>query len=343
MEKKIPRSIPFCVVDRPFVVWSDDPNADVRAFLGGIDAEFYRRSAALLMGGESEEDDEADGSDTDDQERRDVSSLARLLWHHGSETLVMLLGSYLQAPGAVQGYFSKCRTEDITELATLLYEERLPAYHRSSGEVQFSMITLLNGIHLHAGWENKEETIEAYSHILVEILGSLIRPEVRFEYNSIKHGLRARHGPFSLSFGIEQSPGVLKAGEAMRELGRSRDSSYFDVPHPLNGASKNDSKTNFFLKKATVAWSLERVLCDLQILSFLIRNAVSALKIVAGVEATTCRFVRPAEATWWDAYKGFRVGPVITATLGREFDATGKKLPTAEAVRNSYTSNKWSH
>lgn len=109
----MPSGAPFCVIERPFVVWSNDITRDNRAFLKSIDSDFYFRTAHLLIAsGESEGDE--------DQVRKDASSLARMLWHHGTETLVMLLGAYIQAPYAVHAYFQKCRTEDAICIAQMI-------------------------------------------------------------------------------------------------------------------------------------------------------------------------------------------------------------------------------
>ncbi|MGH6899656.1 MAG: hypothetical protein ACREJ5_24420, partial [Geminicoccaceae bacterium] len=86
-------SAPFCVIDRPFVVWSDDVDRDNKSFLESVDSFFYIRAVREFIGADGDEalENELD----EDQARKDVSSLARMLWHHGAETLVMLLGPAL--------------------------------------------------------------------------------------------------------------------------------------------------------------------------------------------------------------------------------------------------------
>ena len=169
------KSIPFCVIDRPFVVWSDDVSRDRDEFLKSVDADFYDRAVRILTSVPEEKGDiEKDSKNEtnpkeDDQSRKDISSFARLLWHHGIETLVMMLGAYIQAPEAVQAYFLKCRTEDAVKIADALLDERPPANHRLS-DVPFNITNLLQGLHLCAGWSNKDDTIEKFRGALVDML-----------------------------------------------------------------------------------------------------------------------------------------------------------------------------
>ena len=95
-------SVPFCVIDRAFVVWSDDVERDNKSFLENVDSFFYIRASREFIG--TDDDMVPVGEIDQDQARKDVSSLARMLWHHGTEMLVMLLGAYVQAPDAAYAY-----------------------------------------------------------------------------------------------------------------------------------------------------------------------------------------------------------------------------------------------
>lgn len=329
------------------MVWSDDVNRDLKEFLEQFDAAHYERAAhALVRSLEEEAQSKPTSNDLpshngNDQGRKDISSLSRLLWHHGVETLVMMLGAYLQAPGAVHAYFLKCRTEDIREIARMLLEDRLPIWNRSiSGS--FSIENLLQGIHHSAGWTMKEDTIQKFALSLNEMLHSFTREEHRWEYNSIKHGLRVGHGSFALAAGIEDTPGVEASTEAMQLIGYSREASFFDIAKPLKNATKAENRVNFRLDSVSVTWSLEKVLYDLQALSFLISNTVSALKIIGGVPPGTVKFLRPSDMTqWWQQYEALHIGTVPTASFGIDIDASLIDLPTSDDVINSYRHGTW--
>jgi hypothetical protein len=169
------------------------------------------------------------------------------------------------------------------------------------------------------------------------ILSGFADEKHRWEYNSIKHGLRATHGRFALAVGIEETPGVPARPEQMKIVGYSRDASFFDVAKPLTNATKEASKVNFRIEKVTVAWSLEKILCELQILSLLLNNTLSALRVAAGAPPGTAIFNRPAEAeTWWDHYFSLHAGDVPTASMSINIDARDVKLPEAKDVFASY-------
>lgn len=338
-------SVPFCVIDRPFVVWSDDVDRDRDEFLERIDADFYDRAAqglvyTLLEDKPHEATHEADGNQGEiDQSRKDVSSLSRLLWHHGIETLVMMLGAYIQAPAAVHAYFLKCRTDDALEMARAILKGRRPVQNKIN-DVPFNVENLLLGLHSCAGWPDRDDTIQRFRGALRGMLAAFTREEHRWEYNSIKHGLRASHGRFALAVGIEENPGVEASPDAMQLIGYSRDASFFDVAKPLRNASKEASRVNFNLDKVSVTWSLEKCLCDLQLLSILMGNTISALRIANGAASGTVRFRRPADAEeWWKHYEELHAGAVPTSSFGVDIDVKSTQLPTSEDVFTSYRQN----
>jgi len=335
-------SVPFCVVEKPYMVWGPDVPGDNSQFLTRMDANLYYRVAHDIIGkpdpegGEDTATDESDGET--DQERKDVSTLSRLLWHHGMETLVMMLGAYVQAPGAAHAYFLKCKTEDAIELGGHLLREECPKYHRLSG-APFSLTSLLNGIHLCTGWPDRDAMIEHFKTALRNMLRDYVDENHRGEYNSIKHGLRAMHGHFGLAVGIEEIPGVAAPPDAMQMIGSSQDSSFFDVAKPLENATKQQSKINFLTGRTAVTWSLERVIMELQILSLLLHNTVSALRIVGGENAGTVKFNKIASSessAFWEFYSTLRNSPVPSASFAPVIDARQIPLATEKMVFDSY-------
>lgn len=308
---------------------------DLDEFLTGVDASFYDRMARSVI--ETPVNDE----NQDRQWRKDMSSVSRLLWHHGIETLVMMLGAYVQAPGAAHAYFLKCRTDDARKLAESFLKEKRPVQNRIT-DAPFTIPNLLKGVHLHTGWSNLDETVERFGIALKGMLRSFSSEEHRWEYNSIKHGLRAHHGEFALAFGIQEAPGIPAPDEAMEMLGYSKDASFFNITKSLRNATNQASRVNFALDKVTVTWSLEKVLCDLQIISLLIGNIISSLRIIAGATPKTVIFQRPADAdNWWKQYYALDTSSIPTARFGPELDAKGKKLPTGDDVLTSYRKREW--
>lgn len=334
-------SVPFCVVEKPYMVWGYDIRADNAHFLERVDADLYYRTAHNIIAGAGAgelEGAEAELESDDDQDRKDVSSLSRLLWHHGMETLVMMLGALIQAPSAVHAYFLKCKTEDAAAIAGHLLREQRPKYNRLN-DVPFTVVNLLNGIHLCAGWADRDVIVERFARAFRGMLYEYASEQHRWEYNSIKHGLRASHGRFALAVGIQEAPGIPAPPEAMRMVGFSQDASFFDVARPLKNATKQASKINFTTEKVSVSWSL--VLCELQLLSILLHNTVSALRIAAGAKPGTVTFNRIVEADpFWDAYFSPHAGNVPNASMAVEIDAKQVKVASEKDVFGSYSKMK---
>lgn len=332
------KSVPFCVVEKPYMVWGYDVEADNVHFLERVDAELYYRTAHNIIANEGAADFEASpaGREDDDQDRKDVSSLSRLLWHHGMETLVMMLGALIQAPSAAHAYFLKCKTEDAAAMAGHLLREDRPKYNRLN-HAPFTLVNLLNGIHLYAGWDDRDAIVERFARAFGSMLHAYASEQHRWEYNSIKHGLRASHGRFGLAVGVEELPGVPAPIEAMQMVGYSRDASFFDVAKPLRNATTQASKIHFRTEKVGVSWSLEKVVCELQLLSILLHNTVAALRIVAGAKPGSVTFNRIVEADpFWEAYFSLHAGNVPHASIADEIDAKNARLPDKKHVFDSY-------
>lgn len=290
---------PFKVIDRPYVVWSYDPRAENIEFLESIDSDFYHRAVQSFFC-------DAEGKLGFDPEeykaRKDVSSFARLIWNHGLETLVTLLGAYVQAPHAVHGFFLKCTNADCRKIANYLLTERVPesnCFTRSD----FKFDAFVRGIHASTVWVNDDVTMNNFSRSLRDLLREYDRDDLRAEYNSIKHGLRAHHGRFAMAFGLQEAPGIPAPEENMTMLSDSIDGSHFLTTKTFPNGTKKAAKEQFSVQHSSVGWSLEKTLRDIQLFSFLIGNVTSALKVAGGAEPNSIQFFRPDVKTeWWEAY-----------------------------------------
>lgn len=328
-------SYPFCVGERPYVLWSASLAAERGQFLNSLDTDFYDRWVHLLMQATDR------GNDlTEEQRGADHSSMVRLLWHHGMETLLMLLGAFMQAPSAPHAYFVKCRSADVLELADSLLSDNPLRYMRLTYE-SFTLSGLLMLIHKCAPWAEDEVTSDRFWSSLVDMLADYTMPQSRWEYNGIKHGLRARHGRFLMRVGVEETHGVAPPEQAFRTLGYFDSSSAFHVPKALEGATKQQSRVNFALDHVTVPWSLDRALCELRIISMLANNVASALKVTNGATPDTCRYLRMAEQEWWDSYQSVRHSGMKSSTFGVVIEAL-PELPSDQHVHQSYERGSWS-
>lgn len=331
-------STPFCVLEKPYAVWDVDTAGKNRKFLAEFDANFYYRVAHLIINSPSANGFSDDPTDQSHQDRKDASALSRMLWHHGLETLIMLLGAYIQAPNAVHAYFLKCTNENCVGLAHILLGHNFPKYHRLQGS-EFSLKSLLSGIHRYAGLANHDVVVDRFQDALRQMLRDYAHEKNRWEYNSIKHGLRASHGSFGLAFGLENEPGVMAPADAMQMIASSQDATFFSKVRRLEDVTNQQARLNFGIEQIGVTWSLDKVLMDLQLLSLLLHNTVSSLRISAGDEAKDVTFnsiAQGEEAEFWQRYDAAPTCdvPSISFSIGQE--GPSPKMMTDEDVFRSY-------
>jgi hypothetical protein len=318
--------VPFCVLERPYAIWSADVTADNEEFLKNLDPEFYHRTVTDVF---------LQKDWADDQTRKDASSLARLLWHHGLETCVMLMAAFVQAPHAAHAYVLKCQTGDAVEFARMLLAGSRPKYHRLN-DVPFCLRNLISGIHRSATIPDREEFFDNLDRAITDMLRDFISDDHRAEYNSIKHGLRAHHGRFGLAFGLEVTPGVEAPPENMQMIANSRDASHFNT---AKGIGK-DTKVHFKIERGSVSWSFEKCICDLQLLSIFMANIASALRKANGSKPGTLKFqniARESSQAWWKQY--FERDHCGVSNFRFSIDPTiPQKWPTKADIYKSYKS-----
>lgn len=330
---------PFCVLEKPFAVLDVNTAEKNKKFLADFDANFYYRAAHLIINDPSVADISDGLTDQSAQDRKDASTLARMLWHHGLETLIMLIGAYIQAPNAVHAYFLKCTNENCVSLAALLLGDKFPKYHRLQGS-EFSLKSLLSGVHRYAGLAHHDVVIDRFQAALSSMLCDYVDERNRSEYNSIKHGLRASHGSFGLAFGLQNEPGVMAAADAMDMIASSQDATFFSKAKRLGNVTNQQARVNFGIEDIGVTWSLEKVLMDLQLLSILLNNAATSLRIVAGENASDVTFnsiAQSDQAEFWQRYSTVPSCDVPSIAFCIEQGEQQPKMMTDKDVFLSYS------
>lgn len=266
----------FAVNDEPFCLWEIDLAARNRAFLDGIDPDYFDYVLQAY-------------ANTEDEKRALVA--IRLVLHHATETMFSLLGAFVQAPDCPYAWIAKCSNGELREFA-----ERV-------NRADASLITKLNISSIswlsvasavftayHPGTERQKETVKRFAYLWGALVSELTNQVNIDEYNALKHGFRARPGGFALAVGIEPSYGVSPPESGMKSLGQSAFGATFlkiEAFGPKKGSRHIRSR------QMSVNWSLERVVMLQQLVYMSITNVVSALKIVNGYAPSNCHFIRP--------------------------------------------------
>lgn len=233
-------------------------------------------------------------TDKADEEEQPAAIALRTAYSHGLETLFALLGAAVQAPKCVIGWMTKYRNSDLNRLVKRIQERRplLSIFIEST----LSWDAIAKTIHSYLVLDDKEKesrVVGGYKKLWANFAGDFLDTANSQEYNSIKHGLRARPGGFWVSIGAEESPGVPAPKEKMALLGQSDYGSSFWTSELL---SKNKKLQHHFgLNKQFKNWNPLDLAYGLHLLAFSINNVICFLKIVNGIDSESIRYQWPLD------------------------------------------------
>ncbi|MBI4232065.1 hypothetical protein HY605_02435 [Candidatus Peregrinibacteria bacterium] len=275
----------FAVDEAPFCVWEWDLHERNLAFINSIDPAYFAYLANT----------HGQCLETDAQKQHAALSL-RTAYSHGLETLFALLFSAIQAPDCVIGWLHKY---DVGDLRSLIKKVQTWQPILSNLEIKpITWETISDTIHIALSLEDKEKEKRVKSHFATawRRFGSdLSDDKSGLEYNSIKHGFRARAGGFRVAIGIEDTPGVPAPPERMRSLGGSEFGSSFFIPEKIS-----DNKLHFRVRRHSRNWNPENFIYRLHLISLSLQNILSFLKVINGVDAATVKFSCPSDETHFE-------------------------------------------
>jgi len=130
-----------------------------------------------------------------------------------------------------------------------------------------------------------DERIRAnFAHLWSHFASDFLNENFDREYNSIKHGSRAKFGGFYFALGLEDEPGVPAPPERMQAMANSVFGSSFFVPDRLK------DNRNFTVSHQALNWVPGNYVDALHLISASIHNAVAFLRIMHGVPQTEVPF-----------------------------------------------------
>ncbi len=267
----------FVVDDTPYACWEWNLTGRNLEFLRGVDPGYYTYVA------------DANAEHLDDKEHRQRAALAiRIAYSQALETLFALIGALVQAPGCVFGWLLRYQNRELTSLVRKLsYRQKV----RTVLKFEPTWENISRGVHGFLGHDDaKKEWIAAgFAKAWGRFASEFLNEKVSAEYNAAKHGLRSRLGGFTLSVGIEDTPGQLARPEAMQSVGGSIFGTSFYTVEKL----EDDGKTNFRARRLSRNWIPDNLINGLHLLSMSIGNVVCALRIMNGEEPGKCLFHNP--------------------------------------------------
>jgi len=281
----------FAVNDTPYCLWEIDVAARNRAFLDGLDPEYF--SYVLETHIETED------------EKRGLVAL-KIALHHSIEALFSLLGAFVQAPDCAYAWIAKCSNAELRKFvarvtrgdATLISKLNLPVISWES--VAAAVFNTYK-----PGTERQAQTVKRFARLWLSLSQDLSDQAAIEEDKALKHGFRVRPGGFALAVGIEHSYGVPPSDSEMQMVGKS---DYGATFLKIENIGTGQGGPHIRSRQTSVNWSIERVILQFQLVGMSINNVLSGLKVLNGYPAGSCKFLRPQEDTDFDKPWSYSVG-----------------------------------
>ena len=173
----------FSVGDASYCVWGWDLQDRNLRFLDGIDAEYFIYVAETHLG-------HIQG------DRAQLASVAlRAAYHLSLETFFSLVGAAVQAPDCVVGWMLKAQTAQIKQVVEALRRRTMPFPMKwKHDSTAFGFAEIAESALQRASWaQNKDDqTVKRFGMLWNRLADDFLDQNMSAEYNSIKHGFRAR-------------------------------------------------------------------------------------------------------------------------------------------------------
>ena len=304
----------FAVGAAPYCVWDwglDERNAE---YLEDLDPDYFDYVGRVNLPHLKSDDPE---------ERRRAATAIRAAYHHGLESFFALLFATLQSPWCVPGWMQVYQPADLRDMAravdpflwgtgerrkqTLAFRDKLLPHVWPRPRTFASWKGISRVVHrLDADEEQKAKVQELFGRLWHGFAKDLIKDAFVSEYNSIKHGLRAKSGGFYMLIGPESTPGASPPPEAMHALGSSEHGSSFFAPRTfVEYPGQKDKKarlgqgkgrtSHFRIRRQALNWDPEGLCEALTLISVSINNVRSLALYLNGADPSSLQFTVPEE------------------------------------------------
>lgn len=310
----------FAIDETPVCLWSYNLDGENKRYLNAIDPDYFEKIAGHLA---------KDGFVPPDGLARALA--LRAVYGQGVEAVLALLCAAVQAPDCVPGWMGRYRNEELRGVLTKIRAGR-PLYNRFGSE-PVTWQSLSEFVHCHVGFgsrERKPEYTAAFAMFWRRLANEHAEEAVADEYNAIKHGLRTRSGGFSLSFGLEETPGVPCPPEKMKSLGSSDFGTSVITPEKIEG-----TRRHYIFKQRSSNWDPVTLAHRLSLISCTIGNLVGCLRYHAGESPASCNFTWPSDLAAFDQVWAPRPWP-INFSSGTVIEAKHIEQLTDEQILSVY-------
>jgi hypothetical protein len=288
-------SVPFVIDETPYCLWDWELKRLEHEFLSGVDPEYFEYMAKTHAAG-------LDG----DQPQRAALAL-RMTYSHAQETLMSLLCAIVQAPACVIGWLHKYKNAELESVVRKLHQHQ-PVLAKIDGEVSWQGLS--NMVHRYVSCPDKEKESkikESFGTFWSRTADDFLDHGGRREYNSIKHGLRARSGGFHLLAGIEMTPGVAGPPEQLKTVGGGEFGTTYYGVESVEGVEK----CNVRAQSSSRNWLPDLLAGRTYLMSLSMGNILSFLKVAKGEDPQKHQFKWPEDLSAFE--ECWRYSPGVTA------------------------------
>jgi hypothetical protein len=255
---------PIIIYDQPLVFWESAPYEYQRVFLETVDSSYFTYHSQVHAG-------ELDGKNA-----RQAAVALRATYSQCLETLFALIGAAIQAPWCPAGWILRYKNKQVEHLIADINSQH-PVIN-AHGYACCTWDAVSNIIY---PWPvegiDRSQLIAASTMAMRSFAKDFIDPIYQEEYNSLKHGLRARSSPWFLSFGLEDTPGVPAAPERMRTVATSSYGTSYLRP-------ENIKPHQWRLETQRSNWTPHDFALRIPLAVQLIENTITYLKIENGFD-----------------------------------------------------------
>lgn len=215
-------------------------------------------------------------------ERRAAASM-RIGFFQGAETLLLLLGAFVQAPGCPQAWMGECKPPQLREVIRKITNGG-PLLQLNDLLTSVSWASVADAVLRTSGQEEMASLAPRFGRFWEQLARTCLLRESVAEYDGLTHGIGAKPGGVSSIKAVPASRGVPVHDDVVRSQG-SRWATSFKTTRSV-GRDAMDSRSRYSVDQH-IDWDAEQMVEALHCISASIHNVVAAFRIVHGAGDVT--------------------------------------------------------
>ena len=315
----------FCVDENPYCIWDGEFQNINSEYIKRIEPNYYEFVAQLNY-------DVILNSETDNESKQFAAISLRNCYTQSLETLFALIFATLQVPKCIPAWMMKYRNSDLYKLVEKTNNESpIKIRFTKIDNISWnSIVTLIFHYFDEKELEEKKVIIKNFTYLLNSFARDYLDKNLHNEYNSVKHGLRAKAGGSILKLKETHKDGIPKENSEWKTILKSDYGSSFYVEEKLL-----NSKNHFHLKYHSNNWNPENIYYGINFVSLMLHNVLTFLKIFNKLKADPIQYksVSPGSA-YKSPWKNLIGTGNITMDSGLDYDSV-KKF-TDDEILTSY-------